>query len=289
MPTLSGRHDSQERAPGLADRGGAPVVVQLQDLVCGYDGQPVVAETTLTLRCGEILVVAGRSGCGKSTLVRTVAGLLMPIGGMVEVLGLDLLRADLSERRPVLRRMGMMFQGGALLGSMTVAENLLLPVEEYFGGLHERVSERLVDAKLAQVGLAGTGGLSPAALSGGMRKRVALARALMLDPDLLLCDEPTSGLDPVVAAGIDELILELRDRLSMAMVVISHDLDSIRRIADRVLMLHDGRPVALGTVNELEQATAPEVHDFFHRTAPSEGLGGHTLGTRLQLGLADGN
>lgn len=262
--------------------------VQLYELVCGYDGQPVVSATSLTVPSGEILVIAGRSGCGKSTLLRTISGLLVPVDGAVEVLGVDLWKADLPERRPVLRRMGMMFQGGALLGSMTVAENLMLPVEEYFGRLTEPVTARLVDAKLAQVGLGGTGELWPAALSGGMRKRVALARALMLDPDLLLCDEPTSGLDPVVAAGIDELILELRDRLDMAMIVISHDLDSIRRIADRVLLLHDGNPVALGTVGELEQATLPEIHDFFHRRAPAEGLGGHTMGTRLQLGFADG-
>jgi phospholipid/cholesterol/gamma-HCH transport system ATP-binding protein len=262
--------------------------VRLCELVCGYDGKPVVSATSLEVGRGEILVIAGRSGCGKSTVMRTVAGLLLPVDGTVEVLGVDLWTADLPERRPVLRRMGMMFQGGALLGSMTVAENLMLPVEEYFGRLPDAVAARLVDAKLAQVGLGGTGELDPAALSGGMRKRVALARALMLDPDLLLCDEPTSGLDPVVAAGIDELVLELRARLDMAMVVISHDLDSIRRIADRVLLLHDGKPVALGTVAELEQATLPEIHAFFHREAPAEGLGGHTLGTRLRLGLADG-
>ncbi len=258
--------------------------VLLQNLVCGYDGAAVVSATSLEVAQGEILVVAGRSGCGKSTVMRTIAGLLVPVDGSVEVLGLDLWTADLPERRPVLRRMGMMFQGGALLGSMTVAENLLLPVEEYFGRLPDEVGARLVDAKLAQVGLGGTGELSPAALSGGMRKRVALARALMLDPDLLLCDEPTSGLDPVVAAGIDELILELRERLDMAMIVISHDLDSIRRIADRVLLLHDGEPVALGTVAELEQATLPEIRAFFHREAPAEGLGGHTLSTRLRQG-----
>ncbi len=262
--------------------------MRLLELMCGYDGQPVVSATTLDVARGEILVVAGRSGCGKSTLLKTVAGLLVPVEGSVEVLGLDLWKADLPQRRPVLRRMGMMFQGGALLGSMTVAENLLLPVCEYFGQVAAPVASRLVDAKLAQVGLGGTGDLNPAALSGGMRKRVALARALMLDPQLLLCDEPTSGLDPVVAAGIDELVLELRERLEMAMIVISHDLDSIRRIADRVLLLHDGEPVALGTVEELQRATAPEIYAFFHREAPAEGLGGHTLAARLGSGGSGG-
>lgn len=257
------------------------VAVRLRDLHCGYDGAPVVSGVDLEVRKGEILVVAGRSGCGKSTVLKTVAGLLPPVSGQVDVLGLDLWRADLPERRPVLRRMGLLFQGGALLGSLTVAENLLLPVEEHIGRLHDGVAARLVDAKLAQVGLAGTSALWPAALSGGMRKRVALARALMLDPDLLLCDEPTSGLDPVVAAGIDELILELRERLRMAMIVISHDLDSIGRIADRVLLIDGGRPVALGSVETLRASADPVILGFFHRQAPAEGLAGRTLQDRL--------
>lgn len=257
------------------------VALRLSRLDCGYDGQAVVSGVSLEVRQGEILVVAGRSGCGKSTVLKTVAGLLPPLAGEADVLGLDLFRADLAERRPVLRRMGLLFQGGALLGSLTVEENLLLPVEEHLGRLHDAVAARLVDAKLAQVGLAGTGALYPAELSGGMRKRVALARALMLDPDVLLCDEPTSGLDPVVAAGIDELILELRARLGMALMVISHDLDSIGRIADRVLLLDRGRPVALGSVEELRRSDQPVIHDFFHRQSPAEGLGGRTLKERL--------
>ena len=261
-------------------------VIQLRGLVSGYDGEPVVQATSLELHHGEILMVVGRSGCGKSTLLRTVAGLLPAVDGQVEVLGVDLWRATQVERRPVLQQMGMMFQGGALLGSLTVAENLLLPVEEHVGRMTGRLAGRLVDAKLAQVGLAGTGKLSPAELSGGMRKRVALARALMLDPTVLLCDEPTSGLDPVVAAGIDELLLELRELLGMAGVVVSHDVASIERIADRVLLLHEGRPVAMGTVDELKQLEQPEVVDFFHRQAPSEGLGGGTLGQRLGLAQA---
>jgi len=262
----------------------AAVAVSMQQLQCGYSGVPVVQAVSLEVRTGEILVIAGQSGCGKTTVLRTVAGLLPPVDGRVEVLGLDLWSADLPERRPVLRRMGLLFQGGALLGSLRVSENLLLPVEEHVGRLDAAVAERLVDAKLAAVGLGGKGELWPAELSGGMRKRVALARALMLDPDLLLCDEPTSGLDPVVAAGIDELVLELRERLHMAMVVISHDLDSIRRIADRVLLLHDGHPAALGPVAELEQSADPVVHDFFHRLSPARGFTGQTLRARLEAG-----
>ncbi len=258
--------------------------VAMRGLVCGYQGVPVVQALSLEIQRGEILVVAGRSGCGKTTVLRTVAGLLSPVGGVVEVLGLDLWSADLPQRRPVLRRIGLLFQGGALLGSLSVADNLLLPVQEHVGRLDDAVAKRLVDAKLAQVGLAGTGGLAPSELSGGMRKRVALARALMLDPDLLLCDEPTSGLDPVVAAGIDDLVLELRARLQMAMVVISHDLDSIRRIADRVLLLHDGQPVALGSVAELEASQEPVIHGFFHRASPTGGFTGETLGSRIGLG-----
>jgi phospholipid/cholesterol/gamma-HCH transport system ATP-binding protein len=259
-----------------------PVV--MRGLLCGYQGVPVVQALSLQIQRGEILVVAGRSGCGKTTVLRTVAGLLPPVGGVVEVLGLDLWSADLPQRRPVLRRIGLLFQGGALLGSLSVADNLLLPVQEHVGRLDDAVAKRLVDAKLAQVGLAGTGGLAPSELSGGMRKRVALARALMLDPELLLCDEPTSGLDPVVAAGIDDLVLELRARLQMAMVVISHDLDSIRRIADRVLLLHDGQPVALGSVAELEASQQPVIYDFFHRESPIGGFTGETLGSRLGVG-----
>lgn len=256
-----------------------PVV--MERLACGYDGKSVVEETSLEVVPGEILVIAGRSGCGKTTVLRTVAGLLSPISGRVDVLGVDLWAADLPARRPVLRRLGLLFQGGALLGSLSVGENLLVPVEEHVGPLSPEVSARLVDAKLSAVGLAGTAHLFPSELSGGMRKRVALARALMLDPELLLCDEPTSGLDPVVAAGIDELVVALRDRLGMAMVVISHDLASISRIADRVLLLDDGCPVALGPVAELASSADPVVRAFFHRSAPSGGLAGQSLAERV--------
>jgi len=258
--------------------------VLMDRLVCGYDGKVVVEATSLEVAHGEILVIAGRSGCGKTTVLRTIAGLLAPISGRVEVLGLDLWAADLPARRPVLRRLGVLFQGGALLGSMSVGDNLLMPVEEHVGRISPEVASRLVDAKLSAVGLTGTAHLFPSELSGGMRKRVALARALMLDPDLLLFDEPTSGLDPVVAAGIDELVLALRERLGMAMVVISHDLASIERIADRVLLLDDGRPVALGPVQALASSGDPVVRGFFHRSAPAGGLAGASIADRVGRG-----
>jgi phospholipid/cholesterol/gamma-HCH transport system ATP-binding protein len=251
-----------------------PLVVE--NVAAGYGSNIVVKDVSFTVRPGETVAVVGSSGCGKSTLLKTLVGLLPPASGRVTLLGCDLWSMPVDARRELLHRVGLIFQGGALLGSMTVKENLGLPLE-----MHTRLSDeviaRLVDARLSQVGLSEFAHLKPAELSGGMRKRVAVARSLMLDPDLLLCDEPTSGLDPVVAAGIDELLVNVRELQENALLVVSHDLASIRRLGARILMMARGHLVAEGSYDELAVSNDPEVRRFFNRQARPSGEGGALL------------
>lgn len=242
--------------------------VEICGLSAGYDDRLVVHDLSFVVPRGRIVCLVGGSGCGKSTVIRTLVGLLKPLGGYVRVLGRDPLRVDERERIALLRRIGMLFQGGALLGSLTVGENVGLALHEHTD-LPDGVIRRIVEQKLALVGLEGTAHLLPAQLSGGMRKRAAISRALALDPELLICDEPSAGLDPVVAAGLDATLRELQRRLGMTMVVVTHELASIAEIADHVVMLaRDGRLLAQGSVAELQQSSEPGVREFFGRTAP---------------------
>lgn len=242
------------------------VLVSVRDLDVGYGGQTVVQDVNLALHPGESLAVVGRSGCGKSTLLRCIVGQLLPSRGRAELMGIEVWRADPDHRLKVLQKVGLVFQQGALLGSLTVRDNLALPLE-----MHTRLPRRVVDCmvatRLAQVGLDGSAWLMPAELSGGMRKRVAVARALMAEPQILLCDEPTSGLDPVVAAGLDELLAEVRSITRCALLLVSHDLASVKRLADRIIMMDNGRVVAQGTYSEMSASTDPKVRDFFQRKA----------------------
>jgi phospholipid/cholesterol/gamma-HCH transport system ATP-binding protein len=202
------------------------------------------------------------------------------------VLGRDLTEVGDEERVAVLRRVGMLFQGGALLGSMTVGDNVGLPLREHTR-LPPAIIRRVVDMKLEQVGLGGKAGLMPAELSGGMRKRASLSRAMALDPDLLLCDEPSAGLDPIVAAGIDEVLLAMRRTFGISMLVVSHDIASVRRIADRALLMKDGVIVARGAPAELAESREPIVRDFFdRRPPPAVAAASGTLLDALGLGEA---
>ena len=244
-------------------------VVSVRDLCAGYSGRPVVKNVSFDLMPGQILALIGGSGCGKSTVIRTLVGLLPPTSGEVRVFGQDPNALSDEQRVPLLRRLGMLFQGGALLGSLTVGDNVALPLREHTA-LPESVIQRIVESKLAMVGLEGAAELMPAELSGGMRKRASLSRALALDPELLVCDEPSAGLDPVVAAGIDVILRRLQAELHMTVLVVTHELMSVALIADRVVMLHDGEVLAEGTVAELQRSAVPRVREFFARQPPNE-------------------
>jgi phospholipid/cholesterol/gamma-HCH transport system ATP-binding protein len=240
-------------------------IIQVQNVSVRYGGRVVLDNISISVAPSEIRVVLGPSGCGKTTLLKAMVGLLAPFSGSVKLFGQTLGELDSQESMSILRRVGILFQNGALLGSLTVAENVALPLEMHTSLDKDLIAE-IVDLKLSQVGLSETGGLLPQELSGGMRKRAALARALALDPPLLFCDEPSAGLDPVTAAGLDELLLALRKQLSITIVVVTHELASIRTIADNVVFLHDGRVLYQGDIDKAEQSADGPIADFFSRT-----------------------
>jgi phospholipid/cholesterol/gamma-HCH transport system ATP-binding protein len=261
----------------VASDGAPEIVVEVKNLVAGYGERVILEDVSFQVRRGEILALIGGSGCGKSTVIRTLVGLLPPISGEVRVFGQNPHGMEDQAKIGFLRRIGMLFQGGALLGSMTVGDNVALPFREHTS-LPDPVIQRIVESKLAMVGLPNAAKLMPAELSGGMRKRASLSRAMAMDPDLLLCDEPSAGLDPIVAAGIDMILRDLQRSLKMTMLVVTHELASIALIADRVVMLDSGRVLATGTVPELRDSDNPKVRGFFARQPPEEAkAGGPTL------------
>lgn len=245
----------------------APPAITAENLVCGYDRDVVLNDVSFTVRSGEIFFVIGGSGCGKSTLLRHLVGLNTPISGNVAFFGEPFTQADPQHRRALLKTFGMLFQGGALWTSLTLRQNVSLPLEEYTQLSKREISE-IATLKLAQVGLSGFEDYYPAEISGGMKKRAGLARALALDPAIVFFDEPSAGLDPLTSRKLDDLILQIRDTFGTTIVVVSHELASIFGIADRVIMLDraakgiiaEGRPRELA-VNSRD----PRVSEFLRR------------------------
>lgn len=244
----------------------APAVEALS-IDCGYGDDPILRELSFTVRRGEIFFIIGGSGCGKSTLLRHLVGLHRPTAGDVRFFGESFMEADAVRRRDLLKRFGVLYQGGALWSSLTLLENVCLPLEEYTS-LNRRARSELAAFKLSQVGLSGYENYYPSEISGGMKKRAGLARALSLDPDIVFFDEPSAGLDPITSRKLDELILQVRELLGTTCVVVSHELDSIFSVADRVLMLDKaakGR-IALGDPRELATSSEdPRVTEFLNR------------------------
>ncbi|MGE0548157.1 MAG: ABC transporter ATP-binding protein [Kofleriaceae bacterium] len=251
-----------------------PPALECRHLVCGYD-QPILEDINFRVEYGEIVALLGGSGCGKSTVLRTVTGLLPPLSGEVLLFGESLYELPAEERRLLLQGTGTAFQQDALFGSMTVGENVALPLRE-LTGLPMPVIREMVALRLGMVGLGGLEDRMPAHLSGGQRKRAALARATILDPKLVFCDEPSAGLDPVVAANIDDTLLQFR-AFGMALLVVTHELESIRTIADRAVMLARGGVCASGTIEELLASSDLDVYNFFHRIGDTSSLEADTL------------
>ena len=238
-------------------------VISLRQVSTRYGDHVVHAGLDLEVNRAEIFALIGGSGSGKSTLLREMILLQRPDAGAIEVLGADLMTLDAAQAQTLRQRWGVMFQHGGLFGSLSVLENVGLPLRE-----HTALDSALIDSiatwKLGLAGLAPeVGALFPAELSGGMVKRAALARALALDPELLFLDEPTAGLDPVSAAGVDALVVQLRDLFGLTIVMITHDLDTLWQVADRVAVLADGRVQGVGSMAELSQRSEPAIRQFF--------------------------
>ncbi len=240
-------------------------LLQCIDVTAGYE-QPVLKHLNLEIDRAEIVALLGGSGCGKSTLLRTICGLLPPIEGDIRLFGQSFYALDTEARASVLRRIGVAFQQDALFSSMTIEENVALPLRE-LTKLPSTVVREMVRMRLELVGIGNLAHRRPSQISGGQRKRAALARASILDPEIIFADEPTAGLDPIVAAEVDSTLVRFRDALGSTIVVVSHELESIRATADRCVMLARGGVAAIGTIDELQHSRDEAVFQFFHARA----------------------
>jgi len=239
---------------------GEPIL-ELGGIQKWFEGRQVLKDINLRIFPGETLVIIGGSGCGKSTLLRTIIGEYAPDAGHVHLWGTDFCCAPPHVQDEIRRKFGILFQSGALYSSMTVGENVALPMREHTD-LDEKIIRLIVKMKLELVGLRDFEDLMPSQISGGMKKRVGLARAIALDPQILFYDEPTSGLDPIATAVIDQLVIDLGTKLGVTSIVVSHDMKSALRIADRIAMLYNGEFIAVGPPEEFEAPTDPRVRQF---------------------------
>ena len=253
-------------------------IISVRDLVVEYEGRRVLDGLNLDIEQGETMVLLGGSGSGKSTLLRQIIGLERPKSGSVHVKGIDITSCSGPEMKRVRRSIGVAFQSAALFNSMTVEDNVALLLREHTA-LAPSIIDLMVWMKLAVVGLADFEKLQPQELSGGMKKRAAVARALALDPEILVLDEPSAGLDPIVAAELDELIVFLKEGLHMTVIVVTHEMPSAFRIADRIAMLYKGAFSCIGTKDEIRASQNPRVRQFLDRvpgsTAKSQAIGAH--------------
>jgi phospholipid/cholesterol/gamma-HCH transport system ATP-binding protein len=244
-------------------------IIQVKELVVSYGNRVILDGINLEIFPGEALIILGRSGCGKSTLLRHLIGLTNPTSGEILVKGKNIAGLGEEEKVEILKHVGMLFQSSALFNSMTVGDNVAFPLRNHTD-LKESVIQIMMKMKLQLVGLLGFEDFKPAQLSGGMKKRAGLARAIIMDPEILFCDEPSAGLDPVVAAGLDNLILKLKKAFKMTIVVVTHELESVFTIADRIAMMHQGKIIAVGTKEELKKNPDPVVQQFLHRKPDDE-------------------
>jgi phospholipid/cholesterol/gamma-HCH transport system ATP-binding protein len=262
-------NSAAQRKPTDAEVVPSPPVIEVRDLVTHYGPREILHGINLDIRQGEIMVIMGGSGSGKSTLLNALLGLLRPTSGTVRILGQDLNAISDVERTKLRQKTGVAFQGGALFSSLNVLENIMLPLREHTK-LDKSTMQIMARMKMQVVNLAGFENLMPAELSGGMIKRAALARAIVMDPRILFCDEPSAGLDPVVSSAIDDLILSLREAMGMSIVVVTHELESAFKIADRICVLDKGHILTIGTVDEVRHSKNERIQNLLNRRTEAE-------------------
>lgn len=255
-------------------------LIEVDNLVTHYGNRLILKGVSLDVREGEIMVIMGGSGSGKSTLLRHLMALERQTSGTIRILGQDVARLGTRELVELRMKTGVAFQGGALFSSMTVGENIMLPLYEHTD-LDRTTMEIMARMKLEVVSLAGFENLMPSELSGGMIKRAAMARAIVMDPKILFCDEPSAGLDPVVSSALDELILRLRDAMRMSVVVVTHELESVFKIADRVTVLDQGKILFIGTLDELRASPSERIQNLLNRRPEDADLDVDAYLTRL--------
>src|SRR3989338_4702199 len=244
------------------------VIISVRNLTKYFGERRILNKLNLDVYEGETIVIMGGSGCGKRTFLRHLIGAIRPDSGEVWMFGKNIATAPDEEMHEIRKKFGMLFQSGALFDSMTVGENIALPLREH-AKLDENIIGIIIKMKLEQVGLRGFENLMPSQLSGGMKKRVGLARAIAMDPKIVFYDEPTAGLDPVMTGVIDKLTIDLTKKLQITSIVVTHDMNSVFRIADRIVMLHQGSVLQIGTPDEIRQTTNPTVKQFI--TGDAEG------------------
>lgn len=247
-------------------------IIAVENLVVRYGDRTVLDGVTFEIHRGEIFVILGGSGSGKTTLIRNLVGLMRPNSGRILVKGEDFTSMDEDDRIERRKRMGMCFQGSALLNSISVGENVALPLREHTK-LEESTIEIMTKIKLELVGLAGFEDYLPSEISGGMKKRAGIARAMAMDPEIMFYDEPSAGLDPIVAAGIDALIRKMQATFDLTSVVVTHEMESVKLIADTVCVLNKGRVVGIGSLDELRESEHPYIEQFFARRPDDEAAG----------------
>jgi len=255
-------------------------VIEVENLVAHYGDRAILKGIDLGIRAGEVRVIMGGSGSGKTTLMRNLLGLNKPTSGSIRIFGKDITKISTRELYAIRRKMGVAFQGGALLGSMSVAENIELPLKHHTK-LDESTIRIMSRMKLEVVNLAGFEDLMPSELSGGMLKRAALARSIVMDPALLFFDEPSAGLDPVVSAELDELILRLKDAMNVTIVVVTHELESAFKIADRITVLGQGHVLMTGSVEEVQNSDNEAIQDMLNRRPRDETVNAEEYLARL--------
>ncbi|MCF7885769.1 MAG: ATP-binding cassette domain-containing protein [Candidatus Marinimicrobia bacterium] len=234
-------------------------LININNLSVNYGKTTVLEDINISIPRGEITVILGGSGCGKTTLLKSMLKLQPLAAGSIKIFNRNIKSSEFNQE---LKKIGMVFQNGALLNSITVRNNISIPLKHHTN-LPDEIIDRIIISKLKLVNLEGAGHLLPAELSGGMKKRAAVARAIALDPVLLFCDEPSAGLDPITSASLDNLLIKLKQQLDMTMVIVTHELASVRRIADNIIFLHEGKILFQGSYNEIQNSDNRHIQEFF--------------------------